>query len=281
MTAVFNTRELAIGIWIVVALTYAITKRSVRRSLSRLVSSFFQPKILLLILTAAAYTGAVVLLMYRLSLWNWPLLKDTITWFVVGAVGITVGRITSRKDELDIRTLLTDGFKLVVLLQFIVNTYTLSLPLELGIVPSVVCVGAMSALTERDVRHANLHRIVIMIQIMISIGILVIAFWKAIGDVGNVFTVENIRSLLLSPVLTITYIPCLYLLVLRTRYETLVIRLRFAVKRDPELLRYARKQCFRACRLSLRRLNAASTRLVQLFRDVPTRSSVDTWLRPS
>ena len=81
----FNTREIAIICWLFVLILWAFSQKNIRNSLFGVLKSLFQIKILSVIIVAIIYTGLTVLLLAKIGVWEWILLKDTIYWFIAVA----------------------------------------------------------------------------------------------------------------------------------------------------------------------------------------------------
>lgn len=75
---IFNNREIATGIWIVVAILFGLSKKNIRQSVLKVIESFFKLKILYWLFLMASYTAGVVAALEAITFWNLNLLKDTI-----------------------------------------------------------------------------------------------------------------------------------------------------------------------------------------------------------
>ncbi len=81
------------------------------------------------------------------------------------------------------------------------------------------------------------------------------AIFKAIADYDNLRSVDTLRSLLLAPVLSISFLPFVYLMLVYAKYELVFLRLGLGVEKDGTLNRYAKRRIMLYCRLSLKRVN--------------------------
>ena len=68
------------------------------------------------------YTAATVILLTKINLWNVSLLKDTIVWFCVVAMSMMMRFVTSDEVENIFQKILTDSIKIIIVLEFLVNT---------------------------------------------------------------------------------------------------------------------------------------------------------------
>lgn len=75
---IFNNREIAIGIWAVVALGAGLSNRGMRSSMNVVVRAFLQPAILRVYVAMIAYVALTVAGLRTVGLWEPRQLKDTI-----------------------------------------------------------------------------------------------------------------------------------------------------------------------------------------------------------
>ena len=76
----FNNREIATAIWLLVIFILMLFKRDIRKSLLDVIKAFFKIKILSSIFLMIAYTTGIVFVLYQINFWNISLLKDTVVW---------------------------------------------------------------------------------------------------------------------------------------------------------------------------------------------------------
>lgn len=78
---IFNNREIATAIWIVLIFGWALFQPNVRTAFLGVIQAFFQPKILVFVGLMIIYVTAAVAGLYAVHFWNVALLKDTVLWF--------------------------------------------------------------------------------------------------------------------------------------------------------------------------------------------------------
>lgn len=124
---IFNTREIAAGIWLGILIVLALALPGVRKSLSNVVKAFFKRAILVPLGLMMAYIIGIIYGLHELGLWELEQLKTTVMWvFTVGM--FTFFRINKIADDPHyFSTALKDNFKIILVLEFIVTFYTFSL----------------------------------------------------------------------------------------------------------------------------------------------------------
>jgi len=251
----FNTREIAIIFWLFVLIIWAFFQKNIRKSLFGVLISLFQIKILSVIIAAIVYTGLTVLLLAKIKIWDWTLLKDTIYWFLaVGFVLLMNINKANQKKEFFIK-ILKDNLKIILILEFILTLYTFNLITEIILVPILVLIGAMSAVSGLKKEYLQVKKIIDFILSLIGTFFIVFAFGKIFSDFQDIMTSQNLKTFILSPLFTFAFIPFVYFFALIMTYETLFVRLSIFNKNDPDLIKFTKRKIIRSCHLNLAKLN--------------------------
>lgn len=251
----FSNREIATAIWLGIFLAFALTKKPVREALLQVVKVFFQWKILTLVAFMILYTAGIVWLLYVTNLWNVALLKDTIIWFCFSDAALAFSILSSQHEENVFSRTLSDNVKVVVVLEFLVNTYTFSLPVELALVPFATFVAMMDVIARADARYSAVAKITTGLQAVIGVAILIVAVVKAVANFESLQTVDSIRQVLLAPVLSVLFAPLIYFMLLYTKYDLLFIRLGMGSEMDRSVKRYARRRLIRYLGMNVQKVN--------------------------
>ncbi len=211
---VFSDREIATAIWLGALLAFALSKKTIREALINLVKTFFHWKIMTSVAYMILYAAGIIWLLYLAGFWTVSLLKDTVIWLFFG-MALAVSFVTSRKDEKVFRRILSDSVKIIVIVEFLVNTYTFSLPIELLMVPFAALIAMMDVVAKADVKYSSVAKFTTGLQVAIGLAILAVAVVKAAADFGSLLSIDSIRQVLLAPVLSVLFAPPIYLLLRR------------------------------------------------------------------
>ena len=250
----FNNREIATAIWLSVLLGFALTKSDVRKSLAGVARSFFRPKIIVLVFFMVLYTAAAAMLLSVINFWNICLLKDTIAWFCLSSIIMTMNFVTAKEDKNIFRKILVDSIKIVVVLEFLVNTYTFPLAAELVIVPILSFIAMVDFLANTDEKYSAVAKLTGALQVVFGLAILAFVASRVISDLHSLQNFDTIRSIILSPLFSVLLFPFIYVMVLISKYELVFLRLDFGSKKDRRLKRYAWRRILMYARFSLRKL---------------------------
>ncbi len=165
----------------------------------------------------------------------------------------------AHEDDHYFRKIVSDNLKLVLVLVFIINFYTLHLLAELILVPVLFMIVAMSAVAEMKEGYAPVKKLVDFILGAWGIFLVVFTLSSVLNDYQNLLTMDNLRTFLLPLYLTLAFLPFLYSFAIFMAYENIFVRLNISIgKRDEELLRIAKRKMFCAFGFNLGKLNKFS-----------------------
>lgn len=257
MTDVFNSREISIGTWLIVFLILSSTRKDFRQIFLKLMASFTNGAILIPILLMATYNVAVVRAMEILGLWRISQLKDTILWFIFTGLVTAFHLFTDQKDPQSIKKVIKDNVKLIIVLEFIVNTYTFPLYIELILFPILVILGGMAALAERDSKYSSVATVTKWMLSLFGTGAILYVVISIIYDYKHFASIDTLHDILLPPILTILSLPVIYMIMLYMAYESLFFRLRIFLRESPKLQKYAMKKLIIQCKFNLTKVKRA------------------------
>lgn len=250
----FNTRELASAFWLLIFSAWVLHKPDIRRTICRVGQSFCHLKILVPIFLMSAYVWAIIAGLNAIGIWQADLLKDTIIWFCFGAVAMLMRYVTANRPGIAFRETMIDSLKVVIVVEFLVNTYTFPLAVELALVPLLTLVAVLGAVADTKKEYLAVSKALKGVQAILGITILVAAASRAWADWQNLETLATLRSVALAPILSVSLLPFLYLIVLYAKYEIVFVRLDFSNTMPPGLKRYVRMRIFMHAGLHLGRL---------------------------
>lgn len=253
----FNNREIATAIWLLIIFILMLFKRDIRKSLFNVLKAFFKIKILTSIILMIAYTAGIVFLLNMANLWNTSLLKDTVVWFCFTGIVMSFDLVTSKKDQNLFRKIIIDNIKIVIIIEFIVNTYTFSLGGELVFIPVLTLIVIMEVVAKTDDKYSSVAKLMNGLQIIIGIIILIYAMSNVVSDYKNFGSLDTLRNFLLAPLLFILFFPFIYFILLFANYELLLIPLNLGYEKSRKLKRYAKRKIIKHCLLSLKKVKKA------------------------
>lgn len=254
----FNSREMATIIWLLIFFIWIITKQGVGKGLLNLLKAFFHWKILVGWLSAIIYTGFLILMVSLILNLNFESLKDAILWFILIGLPLLFNVIKESQNKDHWKMVLLDSIKLIVLVEFLVNFYTFDLWVELIMFPALTIIGLISSVSGLIKEGEILKKVSNFILSTVGVLIIFYALNRIITTPNSFFSLETLTSFLLPPLLTFGFIPFLYCLAILAGYEQIFVRLNSFLKEDKKLKNFTKKTIFFSCGFNLNNLNKFS-----------------------
>jgi hypothetical protein len=267
---IFNSRELALLIWIFIGLILLLIKKSFRKSLGKLLTVLFARKLVAIYCWVIFYTALVVYLLFRFNLWEYSQLKNTVVWL------LTAGFLSifdaSKKKASFLKDALKDIFKITTVLEFVIGVYTFNLITEFVLVPIIIFLSLMLAFSERDKKHEPVKKLLNGILVVFGFFLVLYSFYHIVVNFRTFASTGTLSDFLIPPTLSLLFIPFVYLLSIVMGYETDFIRVNAAIK-NKRLAKYARRQAMLRFRFDRSSLDRWST---LLFRTpINTKTEID------
>lgn len=197
-----------------------------------------RPPILLSIAVVMLYSAALVLLARQFGLWSAELTKDTIIWFVATALVLLINLPHSAQSGF-FRKAAVDALKVTVLVEFFVNLFVFSLPIELILLPVAFLIVVIPVVTPREERFRLVVRFTNVVSSMVGLGIGIYVAWRLTVDWRDVANAATLQALALPIWMTLGLLPFVYVLSLIVNYGTAFARINMATD-DPRARRRAK-----------------------------------------
>lgn len=262
----FNNREIAIIFWVLIFFVLILFHKKIRTSLFSFLKILTSKKIILLIFSMLLYVFPIIYLFHKIGFWDTSMIKDTILWFFGVAFIMLINSIKATEHERYFKNVILNNLKLIVLLEFIFNLYVFNLAVELILMPILVIIVMISAFAELKEEYMVVKKVFDYILGIIGICFILFAFSNIFIDFRSFANVDNFRSFLLPPILTIVFLPFMYFFTLYTMYESYFIRLDI-FNENKAITRYAKRKIFALCHLNLKMLNKLSkeVKIMKIF----------------
>lgn len=258
---IFNNRELSMIFWVIIFSVWFLMQKSVRQSTKGLIKSFFQKSILSIIFLMAVYVAIIVFTLFNLKIWDMFLLKDTIYWTLGVAFILLVNVHKATGEDKHFKKVIIGSFKLIIIIEFLSNLYVFNMILELLFLPIILFFSIMSALAESKNKYEPVKKLSDSLLAIYGIAVFIFSVYHITTNFNNIVTLNNLRTFLLSPILTILYLPFLYFMALFMAYESFLKSRRWILKENKEAFRYLKWEIIFRCNFSLRKIRKVSRKL--------------------
>ena len=221
---IFNNREIAIGLWIILTVFLLLFTKPAREFLKTALPILFCKKFVVFYIVFLSYLGAILYVLNWAEWWDFELLKDTIFWVLFVELPLFTKTIEKADGTHFFRKLLKDNIAISVIIEFFVGFWTFSLAVELIIVPVTILVSALYAVASRDKKHLSVRRFFEVLFAVWGIIIFINAISCLYISPGTFFNLDTLKALLLPLVLLIFNLPVVYGLALYNMYEQVFIK---------------------------------------------------------
>ena len=242
-----NTREIAILTWSGILLFSLLLKREIREAALGVVRAFVQPKILQWVGLMVAYVAVCTAGLWKFGAWTCDNLKTTIVWVLTFAFVTMMNRLALAGDPTAFRRLAMEAIAPTALVVFIAELYTFNIWVELVLVPALTIVGLMVAVAQLKPELAIVIRPLNMIQTWAGFSILGYSLYRIVSDFGEFATANNGREFAVPILLSLLFLPFLFVMAVAAAYETQFTSLLITIN-DRRLAAYAKRQAFFAFR---------------------------------
>lgn len=264
---IFSNREIAAALWISLFLLWSNWKTSSRKAFRQFLQTLFNWKIVIPIILITCYFVSGVYLLALVELWDSSLLKDTVFWLFGGAFMLAF-KMTNVKSESQfyaktIRTLL----EFTIVFEFIVSFYSFSFITEVVLLPVLTVIVLINEVAKRkeDESYKKVHSFLNLILAIFGLSLLFYSILHIAAERDVFFSWATLKTFILPIILTLLYLPCLYVFTLWMRYEELFVRLDFLLE-GKKSKRVAKLRVLRLANFSLSRLHNLSKKTGRLYR---------------
>lgn len=256
-----TTRETSVLIWSV--LIFSVLIFFSRKEFLNILKAFFNIKIVIPLTCFGIYCIIIIILLFKVDLWDFKLLKDTIIWFF--SAGLIIFFDTNKIQNTSyFKQLLKSNLKIIIFLEFVLNFYTFSFLSELLLIPILTIITLVYEYSKYSMQnkpaHVKVNRVMKSLLTLFGIIILVSVIGRLINDYENLFTVENVKSIYLPIILTVISFPFIYLLALVMIYEEFFMRINFMFT-DKKIKKELKKQIIINANFSLNKLSNVKNKM--------------------
>lgn len=188
----------------------------------------FSSKLVVVYLSIITYVSTIIFVLYRLDFWDMSLLKDTILWTFGSAIILTFS-LKKIKRIVDFKPLVINIFKWTIFIEFIVALYSFNIFAELIILPIIVFLSATKAYSDTDDKYKTVSSI--LGKSLSAVGFIILAYtvYKVFTDAKTLFAISALKSFTLPIILSLSFLPFVYVLNIYMKYESLALRINFII----------------------------------------------------
>lgn len=253
---IFNSREIAIGIWLLIILTVMLVVKSLRRIwinfLKDILPVLFDKKLVVFFIVFITFLVLVIQLLKWTTFWDGTQLKDSIFWVIFVELPLFAKAIEKAKDSRFFSNLVVDNLKFIVLFEFFIDFWTFDLFIELIMIPATVVVSLLCTVASREKKHKPAKTFFDVLLAVWGIIVIIHAITSTVQQPDVFFNWDTLKSFVLPILLLVLNFPIVYGLALYSGYEQLFIKIKNGAKDKWKM----KLQLLRFAGLSLSRVSA-------------------------
>lgn len=271
--ASITNRDIAVFIWLTIFLVWMLTNHDIQKSLHPLMKMILFSRLTPYFIAIVCYVSLLIYLASKVGIWDVGMLKDTLYWFLGIAIMLSVRINDALIDDHYFKKAVLENLRLAVLLEFILNFYVFSLVVELLLVPVVTVLTMLIVVGNLKAEFAQTKKVLQWLSTLIGISLLIHALIQLITDFQSLVALENLKILLLPIVLTILFIPFVYIASLYAAYGLIFTRLKI-FEHDKTLAKFTIWQVVKASRFRISRVKLFSRKFTILAGTAKDRDEV-------
>lgn len=230
MFEIFSTREIASAIWILVIIIFLGLKKDIRKAFGKVVKAALNKYIVIPFILLLLYTVIISIIFNNLGIEVIKFIKDIILWFLFAGVPFAYSSINNKNISLQyFKKYIVDNIKIITILQFFVSTFTFSIWAELIIVPAMTFILLLESVASSDEKFKQVQKFLSILISFMGFIILFSALEKAFLTYKEIGTINLLITFFIPFVLSIFYVPFVYIFIMYSKYQILFGRIEFAI----------------------------------------------------
>jgi len=253
MIDIFSSREIASIIWFIVILIFVFSKPQIKKFVFKLIQVATVKQIVIPFVIIIFYSSILVILASFLSFWEWKYLKNITFWVIFTGVPVSFGAITNKDNNYFIN-ILKNNLKYIVIVEFLLSSFTLSLIAELILIPSLTFLVLLDAVAATKEEYSKAKKLVSFIIASTGFIVLGLTLEKAIANYTAFNSMELLIAFIIPIILSLFFIPIAYSYAVYSKYQHLFLIMSFRDSKNKRIRRIRRWEIMIVCRLSYRRV---------------------------
>ena len=264
-----SSRQLAIVVWFVIVIIWVLSMKQVRSALGGVLRVLVSPKIALPFALIIGWNVAVVCGLSRVGFWKATMLYDTVLFIAVGGIG-SVSKAAAQGVTYDrrffVRTMLVN-LEVMVLVAFLSDFFPFNFWVELVlVVPFMTLLVMLVVVSGMQKGAEQVHRFLSGTQAFIGLLLIGYVVWKVVTEFHQLANPQVLFSLLLPFVMSILFVPPLFLICTLMAYEDAFLHVAWCADDVEPLVRVKKWRLF--LRFGLRTKRLQDFRRSRTFQDL-------------
>lgn len=227
---VFSTRDISTIVWSLVFFVFMLKNKSIRESVIDIIRMLFSKSIMVPFIAIIIYLGLLLLFTFKLRIRAYIDLKEVIIWVLFSGVPLCYSVATKIPDKSYFKEIVGENIKFIIFIEFIISTFTFSLIMELIIVPLFTLLFMIEVVSSMKKEYENVNKVISYILAIAGFIILYKSFSLAIKNYRELSSIESLVSIVTPIILSILYIPIIFLFGVWFNYSNIFFRLKVKIQ---------------------------------------------------
>ena len=168
--SIFSTREIAVIFWCLIFVCLMLINKEIRKSIVEIIKSLFSKNIIIPFLIILIYLKLLIILfIFKFKMGQYIDLKEVLLWVLFSGIPLCYGVVNNKPDRHYIKEIIKDNIKFIILLEFIVSTFTFSLKMELVIVPLFTLLFLLEVVSSMKREYKDVNKLISYILLILNI----------------------------------------------------------------------------------------------------------------
>ncbi|CAM3016840.1 hypothetical protein HAHI6034_12045 [Hathewaya histolytica] len=234
---IFSTREIAVMIWSSVFLFFILKYKNTRESIANIIEILFSKVIIIPFILIMSYSVFLLFGFTRFKIKEYIEFKEVIMWLLFSGVPLCYSVATKAPDKNHFKEIISKNIKFVILVEFIISTFTFSLIIELLILPMCTLLFMLEAVFSMKKEYRGVNKFISNILAIAGFIILYMSFSLAIKNYKELNSIKSLVSILTPIMLSILYLPIIFLFGIWFNYDNIFFRLKTNFKYNFKVLK--------------------------------------------
>ncbi|MFM1347842.1 hypothetical protein WFP14_14910 [Yersinia proxima] len=222
-----NNREYAAIIWFLIVFSLLMIKKDIRKAVSELLRVLMHKQIIMVFSGALAWIVICISILNKIEVWSINNLKTTVVWIITFAFAALFKTKEIEKDVNYFKNQVKNIFKITVILTFIMELHSFSLPFEFVLWAIIIMLSLMIAVGEMKEHTKKLSQFMTYILAVVVIFYFIHSLYLSSISLSETFSKNNITEFLIPIILSLVFLPFVYLFYLYQSYELAFVGLKF------------------------------------------------------
>lgn len=219
-----NDRQLAVLIWLGVALILMLLNHDLRRSLRSVARAVLARKVAIVFAMMTLWVVGELLIARRLSWWDTSMTTSTVFWFVGSGFVLFINTPQSAEEEHFFRRSFLTAIKFSVFLGVFMNLFVLILPAELFLQIALFFLFAMSAVASHKDEFKQVKKLVDVLIAITLVGLVAYEITSITTKLSSISHSGLAWQFFLPVWLTLGLLPFIYVAGVYSEYELAFLR---------------------------------------------------------